>query len=182
MTAAAAAVFAALFAGGAIGWFARGASAAQPSAVEQLIGDALEAHRLYVVEVRHPVEVPGNEKAHLVQWLSKRLEAPLRAPDLDRIGLKLVGGRLLPGAAQPAAFFMYEAASGERFTLYTRRANAADSAMRYDAPGQHGALYWIDHAFGFVVSGRADRARLQEIATLAYEQIEPRGPARRDGT
>ena len=34
--------------------------------------EALDAHRLYVVEVRHPVEVPGSERAHLQQWLTKR--------------------------------------------------------------------------------------------------------------
>ena len=50
-----------------------------------------------MVEVRHPVEVPGSERAHMTQWLSKRLGSELRVPDLQSIGLKLVGGRLLPG-------------------------------------------------------------------------------------
>ena len=59
--------------------------------------DALDAHRLYVVEVRHPVEVPGSERAHLQQWLTKRCGWDVRAPELGATGLKLVGGRLLPG-------------------------------------------------------------------------------------
>ena len=33
----------------------------------------------------------------MTQWLSKRLGYELRVPDLQAIGLKLVGGRLLPG-------------------------------------------------------------------------------------
>ena len=65
-----------------------------------------------------PVEVPGNERAHMTQWLSKRLGVELRIPDLQSIGLKLVGGRLLPGPTGAAAFYMYEGPSGERFTIY----------------------------------------------------------------
>ena len=45
--------------------------------------DALDAHRLYVVEVRHPVEVPGSERTHLQQWLTKRCGWDVRAPELD---------------------------------------------------------------------------------------------------
>ena len=39
--------------------------------------------------------VPGLEKAHAVQWLSKRLNYQLRVPNLEEIGLKMVGARLL---------------------------------------------------------------------------------------
>ena len=54
MAAAAAAVLVAFIAGGAAGWFARGAEAASPSDLDRFTADALEAYRLYVVEVRHP--------------------------------------------------------------------------------------------------------------------------------
>src|SRR5947209_18072037 len=48
--------------GGGTGWLAHGAIAAPPSNFQMFTDDALDAHRLYVVEVRHPVEVPGNER------------------------------------------------------------------------------------------------------------------------
>src|SRR5947209_16225791 len=57
---AAAAVFAALLAGAAAGWFGRGAWEGG-GAARNVTADALDAYRLYVVEVRHPVEVPGSE-------------------------------------------------------------------------------------------------------------------------
>ena len=44
--------------------------------------EAALAHVAYVPEVRHPVEVTAAEEKHLVAWLSKRLDAPLRAPSL----------------------------------------------------------------------------------------------------
>src|SRR6202165_4279555 len=121
-----AATLVAFTAGGGVGWLARGAAAA-PSAFQNLTLDALDAHRLYVVEVRHPVEVPGDEREHLQQWLTKRCGWDVRAPELDATGLKLVGGRLLPGPTGPASFLMYESTSGERFTVYTARA-AAETA------------------------------------------------------
>ena len=98
--------------------------------------DALDAHRLYVVEVRHPVEVPGSERAHLQPWLTKRCGWDVRAPELDATGLKLVGGRLLPGPTGPASFLMYESASGERFTVYTARAADRDDADALCDAGQ----------------------------------------------
>ena len=58
--------------GGVAGWMARGASASAPSDVESFTNDALAAHRLYIGEVRHPIEV-GAAEAHLLPWLSRRL-------------------------------------------------------------------------------------------------------------
>src|ERR1700761_2516547 len=102
-----AATLLAFVAGGGTGWLARGVAAA-PSTFENFAADALDAHRLYVVDVRHPVEVPGSERDHLQQWLTKRCGWAVHAPELADSGLKLVGGRLLPGPAGPASFFMYE--------------------------------------------------------------------------
>jgi len=174
MIGAVAAALLAFVAGGSVGWLARGASAA-PSSFRTFALDALDAHRTYVVEVRHPVEVAGDERAHLQQWLSKRVGYAVKAPDLDSSGLKLVGGRLLPGPDAPAAFFMYETASGERFTLYTSRAKTDTTQMRYAAQDKNGALFWADKGVGYVVSGLADKARLNTVARAIYDQTEKVG-------
>ena len=158
-------------AGGGAGWMARGVSAS-PSAFQNLTLDALDAHRLYVVEVRHPVEVPGSERAHLQQWLTKRCGWNVRAPELDATGLKLVGGRLLPGPTGPASFLMYESPSGERFTLYTSRAKTETAQMRYTAAENSGAMYWSEDGVGYVLSGPTDKDRLNQVARLVYDQTE----------
>ena len=167
-----AATLVAFIAGGGAGWVARGAAAA-PSVFQSFTVDALDAHRLYVVEVRHPVEVPGNEVTHLQAWLTKRCGWDVRAPELA--GLKLVGGRLLPGPSGPASFLMYESASGERFTVYTAKAEAETTQMRYAAEGLDGALFWTDRGVGYVVSGGSDRGRLTQIAQAVYDQMEKAG-------
>ena len=169
-----AASFVAFLAGGGAGWVAHGASAT-PSTFQSFTVDALDAHKLYVVEVRHPVEVPGSERAHLQQWLTKRCGWDVRAPELSATGLKLVGGRLLPGPTGPASFLMYEGASGERFTVYTAKVKTEATQMRYVAKDNEGALFWTDHGVGYVVSGGSDRERLTQVARLVYDQSEKNG-------
>ena len=169
-----AATLAAFIVGGSVGWLVRGVSTS-PSAFQSFTVDALGAHRLYVVEVRHPVEVPGNDRAHLQAWLTKRCGWDVRAPELDATGLKLVGGRLLPGPTGPASFLMYESASGERFTIYAARAAAETTQMRYATQDNNGALFWADRGVGYVVSGSTDRDRLTQIARLVYDQSEKIG-------
>ena len=170
---AAAAVLAALLLGGGAGWFGRGFfDGAGPTRAVSL--EAVEAHRLYIGEVRHPIEVKAGE-SHLNPWLSRRIGYALPTPNLDPFGLKLLGGRLLPGnAGRAAALYMYETATGERFTIYCRRDQAPQSALRYRASGPIGSFFWVEDEVAFVVSGPADRARLQKVAEAVYEQIETR--------
>jgi anti-sigma factor RsiW len=169
-----AATLVAFIAGGGVGWLARGV-AASPSAFQNFTVDALDAHRLYVVEVRHPVEVPGSERAHLQQWLTRRCGWVVHAPELEASGLKLVGGRLLPGPTGPASFLMYESASGERFTIYTAKAAAETTQMRYARQDKDGALFWAERGVAYVVSGSSDRERLTQVARLVYDETEKAG-------
>src|SRR3954468_25013351 len=177
---AAAAALAAFFIGGAVGWVGRGASAAAPSEIEVFTSDALGAHRLYIGEVRHPIEVKADED-HLLPWLSRRVGTTLRAPDLGAFDLKLLGGRLLPGVSGPAALFMYEGASGERFTIYCSRLNASRTAFRYDAQENFGAVHWIEGSYGWVISGPKDKDKLKAVASAAYDQLEKRIPSPSQG-
>ena len=169
-----AAALIAFVAGGGAGWFARGETDTR-APLQSFTEDALDAHRLYVVEVRHPVEVPGSERTHLQQWLTKRCGWDVRAPELASAGLNLVGGRLLPGPNGPASFLMYESASGERFTVYTAKATTEAAQMRYTALDNDGAMFWADRGVGYVVSGGGDRERLAQVARAVYEQVEKSG-------
>jgi anti-sigma factor RsiW len=166
---AAAAAAAAFLIGGVAGWLAHHAAAPAPSAVDLATADALSAHKLYIAEVRHPIEVRANEQ-HLLPWLSRRVGTSLRAPDLETFSLKLLGGRLLPGPVGPAALFMYESPNGERYTFYASRAKAPRSALRYHAEESAAAVLWVESDIGYVLSGPADRERLLRIAQTAYEQ------------
>jgi len=173
----AAATILAAVTGSAAGWIAHGVSAASQSRFEQFSAEALAAHNLYVTEVRHPIEVGAGED-HLLPWLSRRVGATLRAPNLEAYSLKLLGGRLLPGPNGAAALFMYETPGGERYTFYASRANTPRTALRYNAAGDAAAVLWVESDMGYVVSGPAERERLIKIAQSAYREIESRLPTR----
>jgi anti-sigma factor RsiW len=177
---AAAAAVVAFVIGGVAGWMARGASAAAPSTVALFTSDAIEAHKLYIGEVRHPIEVKAEED-HLLPWLSRRVGTTLRAPDLGAFGLKLLGGRLLPGVSGPAALFMYEGPNGDRFTIYCSRLDSSRTAFRYDDNDNFGAVHWIEGRYGWVISGPKDKDKLKAVASAAYDQLERRTPAPSQG-
>lgn len=166
------------------GWISH-ASLAPPAASlakaapPPFVRDAVAAHVVYAPEVRHPVEVAATQHEHLVQWLSKRLGAPLTVPSLDAKGWSLVGGRLLPGADGARAQFMYQDASGARLTLYVADAGgqSGDTAFRFDSDGRIAAFYWIDGRFGYTLSAQADRATLLALAEEVYRQLTRASPA-----
>jgi anti-sigma factor RsiW len=168
-----AALLAAAVVGGVFGWALRGE---EPLTVTAgLPQQAALAHVVYAPEVLHPVEVGAHEETHLVSWLSKRLGAPVRAPHLSDAGYELVGGRLLPGEAGPAAQFMYQDVRGNRLTLYVR--TTADSnhetAFRYAKEDKVGVFYWVDGAFGYALSGELERPQLLRVAESVYRALNP---------
>ncbi len=164
-------------AGGAAGWFA--AQSSRTSAFEEAdtVEHALSAHRVYVAEALHAVEVGADQKSHLVGWLSKRLGHPLNVPVLREAGFDLVGGRLLPTDAAAAAQLMYEDAAGDRVTLYvTTNPGGGQTAFELARRGETRAFYWLDGALGFALSGDIVEERLLGLAHIVYGQLVGRQP------
>jgi len=153
------------------------ASRATAPAVLAFAHDAAVAHAVYSPEKRHPVEVAAAEQQHLVQWLSRRLDKPLKVPDLGAEGYSLVGGRLLPGAAGARAQFMFEDGSGQRVTLYIgaladRNATSAQETAFHFASGDPvPSFYWVDQGFGYALAGKLPREKLLMLADAVYKQL-----------
>lgn len=137
--------------------------------------NALAAHVVFAAEKRHPVEVPAAQEAHLVAWLSKRLDAPIRAPDLQAQGFTLLGGRLLPGDDTPLAQLMYESGDGERLTLTVRHATQGQVETGFQVMEKNGvsAFYWIDRQYGYALSGSLGKTRLLAVANAVHAQLQP---------
>lgn len=158
-------------AGAATGWLAHGWSAPGASG-SAFVADAVAAYRVFVAEVRHPVEVGADQEEHLVTWLGKRLGKPLRAPRLISRGYDLVGGRLLSDADGPAAQLMYQDAAGRRITLYVRPTrDPADTSFRFAHDGNVQAFYWRDNGLAWALTGELDRASLSGIAEEVYRAL-----------
>ena len=159
------------------GWFAHELMQ-QPEMPATFAQKALVAHVLYTTEQRHPVEVPAQQEAHLVAWLSKRLNAPIHAPNLQDQGFALLGGRLLPGDgmsedAAPLAQLMYESVNGERLTLTVRHVLQAQSETGFKVLEKDGAsvFYWIDRNYGYALSGGIGKTRLLLVARTVEAQL-----------
>jgi anti-sigma factor RsiW len=169
------------FLGAGGGWFARGLQQGPGIAAAQPLtftSDAVAAYRIFAVEKRHAVEVPASDEQHLMTWLSKRVGRPLQAPNLDRFGFKLMGGRLLPTTESSttgpisAAQFMYEREDGRRLTLYVRAGSGAETAFRFSDEAGAATFAWIDRGFGFALTAAATRAELLPIAEDVYQAYE----------
>lgn len=139
-------------------------SALVASDAENFAHRADVAYAVYSPEVRHPVEVGAADEAHLVAWLSKRLGRPLSIPPLGEYGYTLVGGRLLPGAAGPAAQFMYQNDAGERLTLYVSESGRERDAVHLLRDGSRRTFYWSTDRMGYALSGPDSEGRLRKIA------------------
>lgn len=155
---------------------------ARASGASEFVHAASIAHAVYSPEKRHPVEVAAAEQQHLVQWLSRRLDRPLRVPDLAAEGYTLVGGRLLPGDAGARAQFMFETQDGQRVTLYLGALQdksqalqrGTESGFRYATEGLVPSFYWVDRGFGYALAGDLPRDTLMRLATRVYRQLEER--------
>jgi anti-sigma factor RsiW len=168
-----------LIAGLVGGWFAQTALV-DPKVVVVTVAppmpaQAAIAHAAYASEVRHPVEVGADEEAHLVRWLTNRMGKPVKAPKLEALGYRLMGGRLLPGSETGVACqFMYESASGVRITLFIRTPNPdqAETAFRFATESNGiGVFYWIDRKLAYALSANLPKDELKRLAREVYEQL-----------
>lgn len=163
--------------GGPLGWQVRPERIVTQTAPDTslIARRAAVAHATYSPEVRHPVEVGGDDEQHLVTWLSKRLGVKVKAPKLDEAGMGLVGGRLLPGENGPVALFMYQNQNGRRLTLYVRTevSKNRETAFRYARENNIGVFYWIDREVGYALaSADLNKDELLKLANLVYKQLE----------
>jgi anti-sigma factor RsiW len=167
-----------LVGGVATGWEARDFAPltqrlAQRTSLSTTAADAISAHRIFVVETLHPVEVGAAQEKHLIQWLSRRVGHPLAVPDLASQGYLLMGGRLLPAGTEAAAQFMYESSAGHRLTVYVRASTGTDTQFRFVESKGVSAFSWIDQGLGFAIVGAIDRPQLLDIADTVYQQVDP---------
>ena len=141
--------------------------------VPHTVREAAMAYAVYAPEVRHPVEVPGDQEQHLVSWLTKRMGVQVRAPRLDGLGFLLLGGRLLSSDDGPGALLMYEDQEGKRVILYAcpTEEDGRDTALRFAQDQGVSVVYWTEGPLSYALAGELERTGLQALAESAYRQI-----------
>lgn len=169
-----AAALALLAAGAGGGWLARDRSSDADRPALALAELAAYAHTVYAVEVRHPVEVPAVERDHLQAWLSKRLDRPIRVPDLTVVGYEFIGGRLLPSDLAVAGQFMYQNEAGHRVTLYIKPVvDQRGTALRFVEAEGVSVWYWHDEKLAYALASELPREQLKAICNEVYGKLNP---------
>jgi anti-sigma factor RsiW len=140
---------------------------------------AASAHLLYAPDLRHPVEFGADQQDSLLIWLSERLGHAVHAPNLQRLGFALVGGRLLPASGQPAAQLMYENPEAKRITLFIRARWTAPPAMttaqegtvNYATEGGVSMVWWTEGPFAYALTGQMDREAFFAAAKMIQDEL-----------
>ena len=168
-----AASLALLLAGGFIGMHLQGSRFTPLAGTPSVVREAAMAYAVYTPEVRHPVEVPGEQEQHLVSWLTKRMGVQLRVPQLASLGFHLVGGRLLSSDDGPGALLMYEDGQGRRVILYACHNEEKDrnSAFRFAQEEGISVFHWLEGPLSYALAGEIERTALLAIAEAVYQQI-----------
>jgi anti-sigma factor RsiW len=170
---AAIAAAASLVVGVGMGWFGRDFDLHRDGTPTTFTRQAALVHALYAGDANRPVEIWAAEERRLVNWLSKRLGFPVRAPDLNTLGFGLVGGRLVAGNELPTALFVYENSDKQRLTLQVRKpvVPGHETAFRYAVEDGVGVYYWVEENCTYALSGNLDRAQLLAIGRVVYGQL-----------
>lgn len=180
----AAALIALTFASGFAGWSLndRMSPPGVESEASSFARNAAQAHAVYTMDGRHPVEFGADQEDTLLLWLSDRLGTPIQAPSLQALGLRLVGGRLLPSSGRPAGQLMYEGEAGQRITLYIRGrfpmpsgslSGWQEDTVRYGGEtGGVSLVYWVTGGLAYALIGQMDREQLLGTAKLVQEQLQ----------
>lgn len=158
---------------GVSGWFAHSIFEPVQPNVPTFANMAISAYEVFSVEVLHPVEVGAEKKEHLVKWLSKRIDHPIKMPELENYGYKLLGGRLLSmQKGRAAAQFMYENQQGKRITLLVSKSPVyKDHAFLFKNENSVNSYYWMDSNVAYSVSGEMAQKNLHNLSQGIYQQI-----------
>jgi anti-sigma factor RsiW len=153
------------------GWIARGSMQVSPGGLAALAQEAADSFQVYAPDRVRPVEVRASDGAQLVQWLSNRLQQPIKAPDLTTAGYRLMGGRLIATSHGPAAMFMYDDDRGDRLVMLTRPMAADQNApMTPHSKSGVSGFVWADGGMGYSLVGQSAVESLRAIANEVRKQ------------
>ncbi|MDK2762087.1 MAG: anti-sigma factor [Sphingopyxis sp.] len=157
---------------GATGWGLRTWTTPPSVGTAALAREAASSYAVYASDAARPVELAANDRAVLDNWFSKRLSRPIRAPDLQRAGLTLMGGRLVATAHGPAGLYLYRDRGGRSIAVYMRPMEVEGSDhMKPRLEDGVAGWTWADNGMGFAVFGAAPGNGLHSTANLVRSQF-----------
>ena len=145
--------------------------------LQALVGRAVAAHRLFALDATKPVEFGAQGEA-LMQQLSPRAGVSVDPPDLSAAGLRLLGGRMVPGDPATAILLVYESSGGERSGLFVSHGGGLAAPEPRFVEATINAAVWTEGATFFALTGRSPRTTLAALAETIRAHGRAPGPAR----
>jgi anti-sigma factor RsiW len=138
---------------------------------EAIAAVGIAAYRTYALGLSKPVEFATSEGADLSRWFSAQLTRVPPIPDFSAFGLKLIGGRIIPGARVPAAFVVYESRLRDRLGLIMEPLDAP-RPVRPEAlkTGDIRAAFWPGAGHSFALIGKDGEIPIADLARSASGQ------------
>ena len=160
--------------GGAGGWTMHGTSDTQPSGIAVLAREAAFNYSVYGPDRMHPVEIKATDSADLVDWISNRLQTPIKVPDLTSSDYRFMGGRLVATAHGPAGLLMYDNDHGIRLVMFVRPMDTDKNTqtMSQSVNGPVTGFSWAHNGIGYSVVGAASPDILHLLANKIRQQVD----------
>ena len=169
---AAASVVGALFLGSAGGYFlGQNNAPVQVAQTGGWLADIADYHAVYAQQVRHLVEVPASEAAHIETWMTATLGSDVRIPDLAEHGLTFQGARLLVAAGRPVSQLIYTDAEGRVVALCQISTDTPQDGFDQRNINAFDMVTWGGNGANFVVITDEGRNGLDAIAQTAALQV-----------
>ncbi|SDI98129.1 Transmembrane transcriptional regulator (anti-sigma factor RsiW) [Pseudomonas delhiensis] len=160
----AAALLVALGVGSLGGWQAREMSLVRHG---KPMEDAVQAYRLFAANGSSaPLDTRAGENVR--NWLGRYLENASLPSDLDRLGLRTVGARLLATEQGAAALVIYEDAQGHRLSFFIRPPGPGHLLLPH-GQRQDGELltrYWSQGDYNYALVSRSDNPQGDQVGQL----------------
>jgi anti-sigma factor RsiW len=126
------------------------------------------AYRTYALGLSKPVEFATSQGADLSRWFSAQLTGMTPIPDFSAFGLRLIGGRIIPGGRVPAAFALYESGRRDRIGLIVEPLDAPrPERPRVLDTGDIRAAFWLGAGHSFALIGVDREIPIADLARSA---------------
>jgi anti-sigma factor RsiW len=159
--------------GGALGWFANGTLNPSVSKDDLTLSDAVSAYAFYGGHQGFPIEFPPDRSDELATWISRSFSTEFAPPDLEALGYRYLGGRLLPGATSKIGAFMFQNADDEQVVVFFWPTEAPpQDVIKVSHQRDLETRFWFGEGFGFAVIGGGSTSDIQEVAEAVFSFYE----------
>jgi anti-sigma factor RsiW len=155
------------------GWM--GAHQAMPprAGIGALADEATDNYRVFAADRLRSAELGPEQRELLVRWSSARLGNAVTIPELDRLGLRFAGGRLIATPHGPALLLLYAGDDGGSLGLVTRRMEIDKTAtMVATRRNGLGTMSWATAGMGFSLVGPNQTDLLNRAAAEVQRQVQ----------